>query len=156
MLTMAGIGAAVAPFLEEGQWTNTTAGVFTFYLVASAWATVRRPEGQAGRFERVAVAVPIGIALLGLVMAFVGPATGRTAGFATVYVIGLLSLVAASGDLKLIRRGGRPNARRSLRRANSARTLAISESSGVSASRPRPQNTIANTATGVIGRKISA
>jgi hypothetical protein len=51
MLVMAGIGASVAPFLDDGQRPNTVAGVLTFYLVASGWAAVRRQEIVAGRFE---------------------------------------------------------------------------------------------------------
>jgi len=51
MLIMAGVGACVAPFLPVPQWSSTGAGVFTCYLVATAWATVRRGEGRAGRFE---------------------------------------------------------------------------------------------------------
>src|SRR5215218_10063153 len=53
MLFMSGIGAIVAPMLPSAQWTNTTAGIFTFYLTATAWATVQRRPGEVGRFERV-------------------------------------------------------------------------------------------------------
>ena len=61
MLFMTGIAAIVAPMLPEARWTNTTAAVFTLYLVLTAWATVRRRAGEVGRFERAVVAVPLGI-----------------------------------------------------------------------------------------------
>jgi hypothetical protein len=65
MLVMAGIGASVAPFLDDGQRPNTVAGVLTFYLVASGWAAVRRQEIVAGRFE-----------VAGFVVAFLSLAAG--------------------------------------------------------------------------------
>ena len=34
MLMMTGVAAIVAPMLPQAQWTNTTAAIFTFYLVA--------------------------------------------------------------------------------------------------------------------------
>src|SRR5690349_4604668 len=44
MLTMSSIGAVVSPMLPER--ISTVAAVLTFYLVATAWATVLRPEGK--------------------------------------------------------------------------------------------------------------
>lgn len=103
MLTMAGIGAIVAPMLPSAQWTNTTAAVFTFYLVATAWATVRRPAGVIGRFERIAVLVPAGIAAMGLALAVINAGDPR---FATVYPFAGLAALAAICDLAMIRAGG--------------------------------------------------
>ena len=42
MLTMAAVGAGVAPFLDDGQRVNTVAGIMTFYMVATAWVAGRR------------------------------------------------------------------------------------------------------------------
>jgi len=106
MLFMAGIAAIVAPMLPEARWTNTTAAVFTLYLVATAWATVRRPAGATGRFERAIVAVPLGIAAMGLALVPYGAATGQMDSFATVYIFALICGLAATFDLRMIRRGG--------------------------------------------------
>jgi uncharacterized membrane protein len=109
MLTMATIAAAVSPLLREPleeRWTNTTAGVFTLYLVATAWATVRRRPGEIGRFEVAAALVPLGIAAMGLLLALVGPPTGKGDGFATVYAFAVIASLAALGDMRMIRRGG--------------------------------------------------
>jgi hypothetical protein len=106
MLIMAGVGAAVAPFLSEGQWTNTTAGVFTFYLVATAWMTVRRPAGEIGRFEIAAAAVPAGIVLMALALAAVFAATPRIGGFTTVFAFSAIAAIAAASDILMIRKGG--------------------------------------------------
>ncbi len=57
MLVMSGVGALVAPFLSEGQAPNTMMGAFTFYLVSTGWAVVRRRPSQTGRFEVGAAAL---------------------------------------------------------------------------------------------------
>jgi uncharacterized membrane protein len=62
MLTMSAVGALVAPFLPESQAPNTMMGAFTFYLVATGWAVVRRKPGETGRFEIGAAAFAGGLA----------------------------------------------------------------------------------------------
>ena len=106
MLTMAGIAAVVAPMLDEARWTNTTAAIFTLYLVATAWVTVRRGPGMIGRFERVIVLLPLGIAAMGLGLKLAGTAVPRPEDFATVYIFAVVSAMAAAADLTMIRRGG--------------------------------------------------
>lgn len=106
MLSMAGVAAGVAPFLADGRWTNTTAAVFTLYLITTAWATVRRRPGTTGAFERWIVALPVGIAVMGLALVPYGAATGRMDGFATIYIFAVICALAAASDLRVIRRGG--------------------------------------------------
>lgn len=115
MLAMAGVAAVVAPLLPDGRLTNTTAAVFTLYLVATGWATVRRRPGTTGRFERFVVIVPIGIAAMGLALLPYGTATGRMEGFATVYMFALICGLAAASDLATIRRGGAAGRDRAVR-----------------------------------------
>lgn len=105
MLSMAGAGAAVAPFLPEQQWSNTLAGLFTLYVVATGWMAGRRPPGQVGRFEKVAVVVPIGFALLAPMLAIAGVGRGD-ATFGAVYVFAVVGALAALSDLRMIRAGG--------------------------------------------------
>ena len=103
MLTMAGVAAIVSPMMPEARWTNTSAAIFTLYLVATAWMAVRRPAGEIGRFEKAALGVPVGLILvvLGLV------ATGRGGGaFATVYAFAAIATLAGICDLLVIRAGG--------------------------------------------------
>jgi hypothetical protein len=106
MLTMAGIAAVVAPMLDEDRWTNTTAAVFTLYLITTAWATVRRRAGTVGRFERLVVVVPLAILAMGIALAAIGPLVPRPEDFATVYVFAVVSGLSAVADLTMIRRGG--------------------------------------------------
>jgi uncharacterized membrane protein len=105
MLSMAGVGATVAPFLPEAQWTNTLAGIFTLYVVLTGWMTGRRPPGQVGRFEKVAVAVPIGLATLVPMLGIAGAGRGDPT-FGAIYAFAVISALAAAADLRMIRSGG--------------------------------------------------
>jgi hypothetical protein len=102
---MAAVLAATIP-----QRGNMIGGVFTVYLVASAWMTVRRKDGHIGWFERAgfvfALACAIGAVLLGLQAA--GSPGGVLDGIAPAnfYVTGAVAALAAALDLKVILRGG--------------------------------------------------
>ena len=108
MLTMAGVGAAVAPFLED--LASTTAGVMTLYLVLSGWMTVRRPEGTAGRFEKVGFVVATLVALSGITLATLAShgqlhlLKGQP--YQAFYVFAGVGTIAALADLKVLLRGG--------------------------------------------------
>jgi uncharacterized membrane protein len=106
MLIMTGIATIVAPMLDAEQWVNTTMAVFTFYLTATAWATVRRGAGEIGRFERAAAVVPIGVAAVGLGLAWVGVRTGTAGAYGPVYPFSVIAALAAVCDVRMIRRGG--------------------------------------------------
>ena len=92
MMTMATIAAAVSPFLHEDQWTNTAAGVFTLYLLTTAWMTVRRRPGEIGRFEVGAAVIPVGIVVMavGLAVRFAGRSTPED--FATVNAFAVIAV----------------------------------------------------------------
>lgn len=99
MLFMAGVAAGVSPFLPEIVPTNIVAAIFTLYLVATAWATVRRPEGVVGRFE-------VGAGLFALVMVGGGLVFGRVTGDPTLYAFAAVAALAAVADFTMLRRGG--------------------------------------------------
>jgi hypothetical protein len=108
ILIMSGIGAVVAPFLP--QRISSVAGGLTFYLVATAWATVRRREGQVGRFEVGALLVALGVATLGVSLgwqAAISP-EGTLDGlpYQPCFVFAAVAGLAAACDLRMIRRGG--------------------------------------------------
>jgi hypothetical protein len=108
MLIMSGIGASVAPFLSDRP--STIAGIMTFYLVATAWMTVRRKEGTVGRFERTALAVPLAVAIAGLIFAVMAARspTGMVDGDPpqSSYVFLIVGSIAAGADLHMVWRGG--------------------------------------------------
>ncbi len=110
MLVMASIGAAVAPFLLSAQGEpkmfDSLAGMFTCYLVATSWMTVRRKAGTIGRFEHwacLAACLMVAAALLFAVTAR-NSATGVFGGYpAAAYLTSAaLFTLAALFDLKLI------------------------------------------------------
>jgi hypothetical protein len=110
MLVMAGLGAAVSPFLPVANWGNVVAGVFACYLVATSWMTVRRPEGSSGRFEVGAIFVALGVVagdvLLGL-QAATSP-TGAPDGtpMPAYFIFAAAAALACIGDLRLVFRRG--------------------------------------------------
>lgn len=110
MLVMAGIGATVAPFLDDGQRPNTVAGVLTFYLVLTAWTTVQRQDGGVGHFTIVGFAVALGAAVAGALFALEAQAspTGTIDDSPpqAFYLFMIVGGVAAATDLKVILRGG--------------------------------------------------
>jgi hypothetical protein len=121
MLVMAGMIVVMAPMLAEKRWGNAIGGIFTFYLVLTGWHAARRPAGQTGRFEAVAMAVPLGILVL-MAATLVGllPAEG---GSAKVVGTAVFAALLARADWSVIRRGGLrggPRLARHLRRLGAA------------------------------------
>jgi uncharacterized membrane protein len=116
MLTMAGIGAAVAPFLPSQQWSNTLAGTFTLYLLATAWAAARRKDGEIGRFEVGALFVAVGAAAAAITGVWVNAHGGADAGDGAstdgLYLMSVLATIAVASDLNQILHRGLPHAAR--------------------------------------------
>src|SRR4051794_10191407 len=109
MLIMATIGAVTSPFLPVPSMTNVVAGTLTFYLVATGWAAIRQEDGRVGRFEKGGLGVALGVvAAAVLFISTPMNSTGTTAQTPspTFYVFALVGAIAASGDLRMILRGG--------------------------------------------------
>jgi uncharacterized membrane protein len=108
MLAMAGVGAIVGPFLPDR--ITGLAGVFTLYLVATAWATVMRPEGKIGRFETIAFVYALAALALALLVGLQAEMNPKRQidGFPAegAYIISGLIALSAALDLRVILRGG--------------------------------------------------
>lgn len=76
MLPCYAVGAFVAPFLDEGQRVNFTAGILALYLVAAGWATARRRDFVAGRWEVAGLIVALTIVGLGFAFMAIARANG--------------------------------------------------------------------------------
>jgi hypothetical protein len=112
VLSMSAAGA----YLAVPQKAIVTVAIFTFYLVATAWVTVRRKEGTVGLFEKLAFLVALGAAAILLVLglqAAMSP-TGRLDGAPPLryFVFASFAAIAAAGDLNVIVRGGVTGAQR--------------------------------------------
>ncbi|MBB6188347.1 DUF2306 domain-containing protein [Rhodanobacter sp. MP7CTX1] len=93
---------------------SVSVGILTIYLVATAWMTVRRKEGCIGRFEKGALLVALGVTaallIFGLRAASI-PMT-RPGGYVPYFVFAAFAAFAATGDLRMILRGGISGVRR--------------------------------------------
>jgi uncharacterized membrane protein len=99
MMTMAASGAYIA--FVKAQIMNVLAGVFTFYLVATAWVTVARKQKETGfaEYGMLLVALAAGTGAL-----IVGRESARYAG--TCFVFAVLAFLSAAGDVRVLIRGG--------------------------------------------------
>lgn len=108
MLTMSSVGAYLA--LLKHQSSNVFGGTLTFYLVATAWATARRRDGESSKLDWIgfvaALAVGIVIAMFGF-QAAASPTGAKDNVPAPMYfVLSSVALLSAGGDLRMLWRGG--------------------------------------------------
>src|SRR5882724_6362904 len=114
MLSLSASGAYLG-FIKH-QMLNSLMGVLTFYLVATAWLTARRRDGEAGIFDLGALMVPLavgaGLAIYGLEAA--NSQTGSKDGYpaGAYFIFGSVALLFAAGDVRMVMRGGVSGAQR--------------------------------------------
>jgi hypothetical protein len=108
MLTMSAMGAWLAVPLQ--QWGNVIGGLFAFYLVATAWMTVRRREGTVGLFEVIAMLVAFAGAAVILYFGFKVVADPKAVAgngpVAAYFVLAGIFALCGALDLKVILGGG--------------------------------------------------
>jgi len=108
MLVMAAAGFTLAVYLQ--QPSNIGAAIFAAYLVTTAWATVRRPEGTIGVFEKIAALIVSATALLFLTWGIMASMSPKHAlfGYLSVfyYVFAGIAAFLAILDIKVIMQGG--------------------------------------------------
>ena len=95
--------------IVKHQNGNILGGIFTFYLVLTAWLTARRRDAKPGIFDWAALVIvaPIGALVLaeGLKKALgVVPPDGVPTGMN--FFLGSIILLAAAGDIRMIKHGG--------------------------------------------------
>jgi uncharacterized membrane protein len=117
MLTMAGAGATMAAM--KSQIGNLMGGLMTLYMVATAWATIRRKEGETGLFEWGALlaALSVGGVMTTFGIEAMQSPTGTKGGYppALYFIWGAIALLSAAGDLRMVARGGVYGAKRIVR-----------------------------------------
>jgi uncharacterized membrane protein len=110
MVTMALVGAAMALVRGKAPEGNVPIGLLTTYLVITSLITVRPPKTGVRRLEigLMVVVMAISIVLVTFGVMAVSSPTGKLGGFpaAPFFVFGSLALLAAIGDVRLMRLGG--------------------------------------------------
>jgi hypothetical protein len=93
---------------------SVSIGILTFYLVSTAWMTVRRTEGSIGRFEKGALLVALGVtaALLIFGLHAASMPMARPGEYVPYFIFASFAAFAAVGDLKMILRRGISGVRR--------------------------------------------
>ena len=108
MLALGGSGAYMA--MMKSQPGNVLAGTLTCYLVATSWMTAKRGDAETGIFDWGALLVILAVAAAELTFGFeaaMSP-TGRKFGFppAPFFIFGIVASLLASGDIRMMVRGG--------------------------------------------------
>ncbi len=108
MLTMA--ASAVYLAVTKHQMNNVGGGVLTFYLVATAWLTAKRKDGETSRFDWAALLIPLANGIAGWIngLEAMNSPTGSKYGVpAGMHLfLGSVCLLAATGDVRMLLRGG--------------------------------------------------
>ncbi len=103
------ISGAYMGFMKS-QVTNVLAGILTSYLVATAWATARRRDGEPGIFDWVAFLVVLAVGATEMIFGLEAAhsQTGLKYGYppAPYFIFGSVALLAAAGDVRMLVRGG--------------------------------------------------
>jgi hypothetical protein len=103
------VSGAYLGFMKH-QTLNGLMGVLTFYLVATAWLTARRRDGETGIVDWGALLVPlaVGASLVTYGVAAANSQTGSKGGFpaAAYFIFGSVALLLAAGDIRMLVRGG--------------------------------------------------
>ena len=101
MLTL-GASAVYLAFMKH-QMGNVLGGTFAFYLVATAWMTARRGDGETGIFDWGALLIPllVGTALwiLGLEVVYGHAKSPAGVPVGMYFFMGSVMLLAAAGDI---------------------------------------------------------
>jgi hypothetical protein len=104
MLVLTVTGWAIASLKPD--WGTAVIAILTAYLVATSWATARRADGKAGRFELLAFGVAAACAVAFLWLGMFGGHRPNALPPAVGFPFAILAALAAALDLNFILRRG--------------------------------------------------
>ncbi len=107
MLSLAASGTYLA--YMKAQMGNILGGVLTFYMVATAWKTVRRRNKQTSMFDWMALLVALAFGTTCIAYGFEvakGQADSKGVPAGMDFFFGFVILLAAAGDIRMLVRGG--------------------------------------------------
>lgn len=114
MLIMAA-GATYIAYVRN-QPGNVGGGIFTFYLILTAWLTARRRPGETNRFDWPVMLLPLVLGMLGWVGGIKILRSGATSENGVPVGMSLflstVMLLAAAGDVRMLLGGGISGTRR--------------------------------------------
>ena len=104
MLVMA--AAAVYLAVLRHQANNIGGGILTFYLILTAWLTIRRRDGETSRYDWLAMLIPVALGVLTWLNALAvlrsGASSENGVPVGMSFFMGTVMLLAAAGDLRMI------------------------------------------------------
>ncbi len=108
MLTMAVFAVYLA--IVNHDPNNISGGILTFYLVGTAWLTARRRDGETSRFDWVVLLIPLALGTLtwmhGIKIVRSGASSENGVPVGMSFFMGTVMLLAATGDIRMMLRGG--------------------------------------------------
>ncbi len=108
MLALSASGVYLA--IMKSQPGNILGGTLTFYLVATAWLTARRRDGEPGVFDWGALLVVLAVAVVEVTCGLEAAAsqTGLKYGYppGIYFFMGSVALLATVGDIRMLLRHG--------------------------------------------------
>jgi len=114
MLTMGAAATYLA--IVRHQTNNLTGGMLTFYLVGTAWLTARRRDNETSRLDWLALLIPVGIGIftwtVGVRVLLSGRSSIDGVPVGMMFFMGSICLLAATGDVRMLLRGGVPERKR--------------------------------------------
>ena len=142
MLAMSIVGAIASPLTPVPDPISSMMGAFTFYLVATGWAAVKRRPGHVGAFETGALIYVLMLMGAALIIGRLGAMSpdGQLGGqpYQIPLVAAGVAALAATADLSVILRGGLSGAQRIARHLWRI-TLALFIAWGSFAGQPKAQ-----------------
>ncbi len=111
MVTLSLSGALMEALTKSLTSVNVVAGLLTFYFVLTALLTVRRPAHDSRWIDRAAVVVALIVSVLAFGAGFDLMERGRPEAGPS-FIFGIVGLLGAAGDIRVLRAGGIQGPRR--------------------------------------------
>jgi hypothetical protein len=108
MLTMGAFAVYLA--IVRHQPNNIGGGILTVYLIGTAWLTARRRDGETSRLDWVVLLIPLALGILtwmnGIQVVRSGESSQNGVPVGMTFFMGSVMLLAATGDVRMLLRGG--------------------------------------------------
>ena len=111
MVTLSLSGALMEALTQSLTSVNVVAGLLTFYFVVTALLTVRRPAHDSPWIDRAAVLVALIVSVIAFRAGFGLMESGRPEAGPS-FIFGIVGLLGATGDIRVLHAGGIQGPRR--------------------------------------------